>query len=616
MRYDYWFERTSPDWIKLNNQSPTQAAFSLTLYNETADMLADTLRSIANNCLDLQIRNASHSGVVVCIISDGADRLSQCSHSYVNRLGIYQKTDQLVAGGDGVHIVDTTIPLSKILGTDHQFDVSPEIRVLFCVKGRNFGKLDSHWWFYEKICPQINPEYCFQLDAGTVLDQSALFHMYQHFERKSKATTAAVASTVLLDCQNPLDLLSSFQASDFVVEKSLAFPSEEFFGYLSVMPGQFSGVLWKALAGNTESGSTPKDKYLSGLNCQSGFEKTKFLAEDRVLGYELLADPSANNQIEFSSRAVARTDRCDSLRELLKQRRRWVNSSFICRTWMIKNIVQYAKKPGIALSKRLQIYLSSLNFIAFHLLDFFMPLWSALILQQTYMSLDSILQKTQLFSATTKWSIFATLLIGWLFPTLYAIFDGDKRERRALTNAMLWFAASCGTAMLLIGCLDGKYWYLAVMLVILIVVSILSLFSHGRATTIWAQGAMSYIFLSGPVKLMLTTYAFLNIDDSSWGTKGLDKHRDGSVNIALLTKSLLHLKRVFLTLWVVLNAVFIVLVFTVEQAPLYGMLTLFGATSFIAVAAILGMSRRTSKAVLRRVLAFRRTHTDSDTELI
>lgn len=602
--------KTSDSWLNRNEVIPVgfengnvKSAICLTLYNESEEMLSETIQSIALNYVDLINQNRNGNGITICIIADGIEQLSQSVLEYAERLGVYFDGGKMRKQADGLHIVESKVKISELifnkLKPEIEYKIDPEIRILFCVKGKNAGKLDSHWWFYEKVCPYLSPEICFQVDVGTTLDKAAIYNMYRCFENNAAFTTAAVASTVLLDCDKPLDLHASFQCGEFAIEKSLIFPSEELFGYLSVIPGQFSGVLWSAMQGQQYALKTPKSQYLKGMKCESGFEKTKFLAEDRVLGYELLADEKANNRLVYAPSAVAYTDKCESLNELLKQRRRWVNSSFICRTWMMKNIFEYAKHPALSMFKQMQVYASSLNLLAYQWLDLFMPLLSFLLLQQTAHSL-SIHVGTGLLSEDQKWVVLIAIAIGWYFPTLYAVINEDKKQRKQLTKFIFLCATLSSMAILAINIAASSWLPLLFILAIITIVAFQCLLLDKGLAKNWLKSAFQYMILVGPIKLMQTSYAFLNINDSSWGTKGLDKNTDVSSSMDTLNQSLRKLRVMFLSVWFVSNVMLIAFAFTVEGFG-KGLLVLFGLVAvFIFTAGLLGNLLRFIKPMIRK----------------
>jgi chitin synthase len=53
-----------------------------------------------------------------------------------------------------------------------------------------------------------------------------------------------------------------------------------------------------------------------------------YLAEDRVLCFEIVAKPNANWVLKYVKSAIGETDCPDTFPEFIGQRRRWLNGSF------------------------------------------------------------------------------------------------------------------------------------------------------------------------------------------------------------------------------------------------------------------------------------------------
>ena len=92
---------------------------------------------------------------------------------------------------------------------------------------------------------------------------------------------------------------------------------ESVFGYVSVLPGAFSGYRWKAIRGE------PLNSYFfveeNSVKEMGPFLANMYLAEDRVLCFELLAKENRTWTLHFVTGAVAETDVPETLLELLKQ---------------------------------------------------------------------------------------------------------------------------------------------------------------------------------------------------------------------------------------------------------------------------------------------------------
>lgn len=122
---------------------------------------------------------------------------------------------------------------------------------------------------------------------------------------------------------------------------------------VSVLPGAFSAYRYKAIQGRPleqyfhgdhsrkhvfyfeirhtkiSYGVTVADRLgSSGVNGMTIFQKNMFLAEDRILCFELVAKHGESWTLSYVKPSKAETDVPESAAELISQRRRWLNGSF------------------------------------------------------------------------------------------------------------------------------------------------------------------------------------------------------------------------------------------------------------------------------------------------
>ena len=113
-------------------------------------------------------------------------------------------------------------------------------------------------------------------------------------------------------------------------------PLHSLFGYITVLPGAFSAYRYTALLGKplteyfaAEAPDDSKEKP-SGVSCVGCFDLStanKYLAEDRILCFEIFTKKNANWLLRYIPEARATTDAPDTLGQFLNQRRRWLNGS-------------------------------------------------------------------------------------------------------------------------------------------------------------------------------------------------------------------------------------------------------------------------------------------------
>jgi len=114
-------------------------------------------------------------------------------------------------------------------------------------------------------------------------------------------------------------------------------PLESMTGFLSVVPGQTCVFRWRALSNPDADELTPDPvhSYLRGLNTFRAVERVMYLAEDRIIGSEIVLTPHQNWTLDYLPEAASTTDACTTYLELFRQRRRWIISAAACRLWLL-----------------------------------------------------------------------------------------------------------------------------------------------------------------------------------------------------------------------------------------------------------------------------------------
>lgn len=206
-------------------------------------------------------------------------------------------------------------------------------QILFCLKEKNQKKINSHRWFFQAFGPLIKPNVCILIDVGTRPGNTSLYHLWKSFDLHSniagacgeiRTLTGKFGSALL----NPLVAAQNFE---YKMSNILDKPLESVFGYISVLPGAFSAYRFIALQ-NDERGQGPLEKYFLGETQHGGdadiFTANMYLAEDRILCYELVAKKKASWILHYVASAYGETDVPDKVDEFISQRRRWLNGSF------------------------------------------------------------------------------------------------------------------------------------------------------------------------------------------------------------------------------------------------------------------------------------------------
>ena len=124
------------------------------------------------------------------------------------------------------------------------------------------------------------------------------------------------------------------QNFEYKISNILDKPLESSFGYVSVLPGAFSAYRFRAIMGRPLEQYFHGDHTLSkqlgkkGIEGMNIFKKNMFLAEDRILCFELVAKAGSKWHLTYVKAAKGETDVPEGAPEYIGQRRRWLNGSF------------------------------------------------------------------------------------------------------------------------------------------------------------------------------------------------------------------------------------------------------------------------------------------------
>ncbi|KAI8378736.1 chitin synthase 1 [Choanephora cucurbitarum] len=323
----------------------TELFIVLTMYNEDEVLFCRTMNGVMKNISHLCSRDRSKTWgangwkkVVVCVVSDGRTKIHPRTLSVLAAMGVYQDgLAKNVVEGKPVtaHIYEHTTQLS--IDADMNFrgaelGVVP-VQILFCLKEKNAKKINSHRWFFQAFGPLIKPNVCVLLDVGTKPGGRSIYHLWKAFDINRNVAGACGEIKAMLGPKG-LYLLNPLVASqnfEYKMSNILDKPLESVFGHISVLPGAFSAYRYTALQ-NDIHGEGPLEKYFLGEKMHGAdadiFTANMYLAEDRILCYELVAKKDAAWVLHYVSNASGETDVPDTVAEFISQRRRWLNGSF------------------------------------------------------------------------------------------------------------------------------------------------------------------------------------------------------------------------------------------------------------------------------------------------
>jgi chitin synthase len=335
----------------------TELFICITMYNEDEVHFTRTMhgvmRNIAHFCSRTKSRTWGKDGwekIVVCVIADGRTKVHPRTLDALAAMGVYQDgiaKNQVNQKDVTAHVYEYTTQVS--LDSDLKFKGAEKgivpCQMIFCLKENNTKKLNSHRWFFNAFGQSLNPNVCILLDVGTKPAGTSLYHLWKAFDNDSSVAGAA-GEIIAGKGKGWLGLLNPLVASqnfEYKMSNILDKPLESVFGYITVLPGALSAYRYHALQ-NDETGHGPLSQYFKGetLHGQNAdvFTANMYLAEDRILCWELVAKRREQWVLKFVSQAKGETDVPDTVPEFISQRRRWLNGAFFAAVYSLLHFRQ------------------------------------------------------------------------------------------------------------------------------------------------------------------------------------------------------------------------------------------------------------------------------------
>lgn len=536
-------------------QGPTNI-FCVTLYNESMPAFEKTIVSLL--IAIRQFHRRADRGAqfsLLSIVADGRGKVDPGILGMLRSCGFTANLGQRTGEAELHAVCQAWDTLTE------RFDLpQPSIsnhleglRVLVCLKDRNAGKLHSHELFFNTICRALKPTYCYQIDTGTILEPDAVTRVVDRMERSPDC--AALALRILPSRPEPgATLLSTWQYLDCALQKCVLWPFEMATGHLSVVPGQACVFRWRALndvEGGREFGgaSGALSRYLRGLHGGGPLERVMYLAEDRVIGNQIVLTQGKCWRLGYAVEAGAITDSCTTLGELFRQRRRWRNGATACRLWMLAQwpgvlarIGRGGTGQGISSGAMMaQTLLLVLDFIA--------PAQLAALLKVLFVSVAN----APIFIAVSLYTSLAASLALLPIDARCSVWRPLKPISRLLTWGRRIACLGLSLALLCILVATLPIGGCIVLLLAPALALPAMLLALPRASFSVLARAQMFPLAELLMIAALSFYALWNFHDVSWGTKGL---RRCETEVGL-TRKLLSWRNALLSAWLLTNAALI-----------------------------------------------------------
>ncbi|ORZ37704.1 chitin synthase-domain-containing protein [Catenaria anguillulae PL171] len=347
-----------PEWIRqkggmMHAKNEIRLMIVVTMYSEDPRLFTKTMRAVHDNIRDILHSNDpawqspdAWKHILVVIVSDGRTKIHPGVITLLSMMGGYR--DGLMRktweGQDvSAHIFESTV----IRNFDGKVDKGVTIvdnftslersivpmQLIFCLKEKNAKKINSHRWFFKAFCEAIQPKVTVLIDVGTQPLPNSIYRLSKMFDNPQ---VAGACGEIAVEGSKRYKLNPIIAAQNFEYKMSniLDKPVEALAGYITVLPGAFSAYRFKALQGR------PLDAYFKGEVVEKDgglFERNMYLAEDRILCFELVTRSDGNYVLDYDKKSVAVTDAPDDFAELIPQRRRWLNGSTFALLYALMN---------------------------------------------------------------------------------------------------------------------------------------------------------------------------------------------------------------------------------------------------------------------------------------
>lgn len=528
----------------------TEMLIVITMYNEDHILLGRTLKGVMDNIKFMVKRKRSSTWgpdawkkIVICIVSDGRSKINEKSLALLSALGCYQDgfaKEEINGKKVGMHVYEHTSMINITNVTEEGVELTSNsgtvpTQLLFCLKEENKQKINSHRWAFEGFAELLQPNIVTLLDAGTMPGKDSIYQLWQEFKNPNVGGSCGEIKTYLGNgFSKLLNPLVASQNFEYKMSNILDKTTESNFGFITVLPGAFSAYRFEAVKGQ------PLEKYFYGEDMGDKgfhfFSSNMYLAEDRILCFEVVTKKNSQWILKYCRSAYAATDVPERVPEFILQRRRWLNGSFFASVYSFFHFYRIwtsGHHIGMKLLLNLEFLYLLFNtvlswfslssfFLVFRILTFsiaisyksvfnvlsviFLWLYGVCLLSTFILSLGNKPKSTEKYYVITC-IFFAVLMIYMIFCSIFMSVKSFQNLLRGqdITFAGLITQEAFRDIVISLGSTFCLYWFSSIVYL-----------QPWHMLTSFVQ----YLLLSPSYVNVLNIYAFCNVHDLSWGTKG------------------------------------------------------------------------------------------------
>ncbi|SCU98290.1 LAMI_0F13916g1_1 [Lachancea mirantina] len=560
--------------VKYMMPRQTELMIVITMYNEDDVLLGRTLKGVMDNIRHLTKKKSSSTWgpdawkkVVVCVVSDGRSKIHERSLALMSALGCYQDgfaKDEINGKKVVAHVYEHTSKVNITDVRDGQVELAcgentVPIQLLFCLKEKNQKKINSHRWAFEAFAETLLPRVITLLDAGTMPGKDSIYELWREFKDPQVGGACGEIKTDLgSGFSKLLNPLVASQNFEYKLSNILDKTTESNFGFITVLPGAFSAYRLEAVRGE------PLRKYFLGddLNAKV-FISNMYLAEDRILCFEVVTKRDSNWILSYSKSAYGSTDVPEKIPEFILQRRRWMNGAFFAALYSFLHFYKIWTS-GHSVGRKFAFNFQFLYLILSTLVSWFSLSSFFLVFRILTMSIAITFYSKQVFrilSVVFLWLYGVSVLITFIL----SLGNKPKGTSKFYLSTFIFFAVLmiymifCAIYMSVYSIKNiveaGNVTFKGLMLQETfrdLIVSMASTYVlYFLSSVLYLQpmhmltSFVQYILLSPSYINVLNIYAFCNVHDISWGTKGssakplgkLQSKEDGIVKMEIPVSS-------------------------------------------------------------------------------
>ena len=198
-------------------------------------------------------------------------------------------------------------------------------------KSAQFSAFNTINAFYNKSI--LENAYIFYIDSDIILDKFALGHFMFHMKTYDKTALTGMITCLAKGKQS---FLTYYQDIEYISGQILTRNLENTFDSSTCLPGALTILKYTSF-------KNISDEYFKIVKYKNDFEYHQlYLGEDRLMTHMLMTN---NERIGYCQYATCKTEAPDTIKGLLKQRRRWFLGHISNDVWMMSSPNIWIKYP-------------------------------------------------------------------------------------------------------------------------------------------------------------------------------------------------------------------------------------------------------------------------------